>query len=539
MKFGPVPVTQAEGAILAHSVTAGETRLKKGRRLSAEDLKVLAAAGAEDVVVARLEAGDVAEDEAARRLAAALLAPGLTASAAFAGRVNLYAEAAGVVTIDGDRLTRLNRLDEGLTVGTLPDLATVAEGQMIATIKIIPFAAPEKALAAAENLAAGEALIALHAFRPHGAGLVLTTLPGQKPSLAEKAERVVAERLARAGSRLEAVRVVDHDTKSITDAVTELSSLTCGPILVLGATATVDRRDVVPAGIAAAGGEIAHFGMPVDPGNLLAIGRLGDADVVIMPGCARSPKLNGFDWVLERLLAGLPVGPDEITAMGLGGLLKEIPSRPQPRAAAKQSARAPKIAAILLAAGRSRRMGKANKLLEDIYGIPMIARVADALQASKAEPIIAVTGHEAERIDEALQKHGFIRVHNPDYADGLSTSLVAGLGTLPSDCDGFLVCLGDMPTLGPQIIDRLIAAFSPEDGRRICVPTFNGKRGNPVLWDRSFAEPMAELKGDVGAKHLIGENEDVVAEVAMDDAAVLSDIDTPAALAQLRAKMGG
>lgn len=539
MKFGPVPVSEAEGAILAHSITAGKTRLKKGRRLVAGDLDILAAAGVDTVVVAQLEADDVAEDDAAGRLATALLAPGLTASAPFAGRVNLYAESAGVVAIKGDFLTRLNRLDEGLTVGTLPDHATIAEGQMIATIKIIPFAVPEAALAEAEDLADEGSVLALHPFRPLSAGLVLTTLPGQKPSLAEKAERVVAERLQRAGSRLEAVRNVNHDTASITDAVAELSALACDPILVLGATATVDRRDCIPAGIEAAGGAIAHFGMPVDPGNLLAVGRLGDADVVILPGCARSPKLNGFDWVLERLLAGLPVGPEQITAMGLGGLLKEIPSRPQPRHAAKPATHAPKIAAILLAAGRSRRMGKINKLLEDVYGIPMIARVAEALQASQAEPVIAVTGHEAERIGKALQKHRFTRVHNPDYADGLSTSLVAGLGQLPPDCDGFLVCLGDMPTLGPEIIDRLIAAFSPQDGRRICVPTFNGKRGNPVLWDRSFAESMAELKGDVGAKHLIGENEDVVAEVAMDDAAVLSDIDTPAALAQLRAKIGG
>ena len=539
MRFGPVPVSEANGAILAHSVAAGEKRLKKGRRLVAADLKVLAAAGIDTVVVARLEAGDIAEDEAAGRLAAALHTPGLTASAAFAGRVNLYAEAAGIAAIDGTRLARLNRLDEGLTVGTLPDHAAVAEGQMIATIKIIPFAVPEAALAEAEALAAGGPTITLHPFRPRGAGLILTTLPGQKPSLAEKAERVVAERLQRAGSRLEAVRIVTHDTASITDAVAELSALTCDPILVLGATATVDRRDCIPAGIEAAGGAIAHFGMPVDPGNLLAIGRLGDADAIILPGCARSPKLNGFDWVLERLLAGLPVGPEQITAMGLGGLLKEIPSRPQPRRAAKPATQAPKIAAILLAAGRSRRMGRVNKLLEDIYGIPMVARVADALRASRADPVIAVTGHEAERVGAALRKHGFVRVHNPDYADGLSTSLVAGLGELPPDRDGFLVCLGDMPTLAPEIIDRLIAAFSPEDGRRICVPTFNGKRGNPVLWDRSFAESMTELKGDVGAKHLIGENEDVVAEVAMDDAAVLSDIDTPAALAQLRAKIGG
>src|SRR5207247_3550875 len=158
-------------------------------------------------------------------------------------------------------------------------------------------------------------------------------------------------------------------------------------VFVHGASAIVDRRDVIPEAVVAAGGRVDHFGMPVDPGNLLLLGHVGDTPVLGLPGCARSPQVNGFDWVLERLVSGLPVGPREIMRMGSGGLLAEIPSRPLPRAAASPAPNAkpperapppgPRIAALLLAAGQSRRMGGPNKLLADIDGRPMVARVAE------------------------------------------------------------------------------------------------------------------------------------------------------------------
>jgi molybdenum cofactor cytidylyltransferase len=114
-----------------------------------------------------------------------------------------------------------------------------------------------------------------------------------------------------------------------------------------------------------------------------------------------------------------------------------------------------------------------------------------------------------------------------------STSLQIGIAALPANIDGALVCLGDMPLVTAAVLDRLIAAFSPLEGRAICVPTWNGKRGNPVLWDRRFFAAMADLAGDVGAKHLIGEHADLVCESYVHDA-VLTDIDTPEALAAFR-----
>src|SRR5262249_1952022 len=289
-----------------------------------------------------------------------------------------------------------------------------------------------------------------------------------------------------------------------------------------------------------AGGRVDHFGMPVDPGNLLLLGRLADDTPVLgLPGCVRSPKVNGFDWALQRMVADLPVTRSDIMRMGAGGLLKEIPMRPQPRAGADGVAsvattRTPKVAAIVLAAGRSSRMGSANKLLADVEGVPMVRRVVEAAIASPARPTIVVTGNEQGKVQAALRGCRVTFGHNARFAEGMSTSLQAGLAALPTTVDGALICLGDMPLVTATAIDRLIAAFNPVEGRAICVPTWNGKRGNPVLWDRRFFAAMADLAGDVGAKHLIGEHADLVAEVAMPDDAVLTDIAAPEALAAPR-----
>jgi molybdenum cofactor cytidylyltransferase len=344
------------------------------------------------------------------------------------------------------------------------------------------------------------------------------------------------------GSTLLLERRCAHASAALSPAIGDAVAAGAELVLVAGASAILDRRDVIPAAIVAAGGQVEHFGMPVDPGNLMLMGKLGAVPVLGLPGCARSPKVNGFDWVLQRLLAELPAGPAEIMAMGVGGLLADIPNRPLPRALATAEVpsapiqpRAPRVAALVLAAGQSRRMGTLNKLLIEIDGVPMVRRVVEVLGQSRAAPIIVVTGHEAERVAAALRDLPVTIVHNPDYAQGLSTSLRRGLPALPPESDGALVCLGDMPRVSAAEIDRLIAAFNPVEGRAICVPTRQGKRGNPVLWSRRFFEEMMQVAGDVGARHLIGAYPEMVAEVEMADDGVLTDIDTPQALAKLAA----
>jgi molybdenum cofactor cytidylyltransferase len=540
MKFGEVALAEAAGAILAHSLKLGSTALKKGRRLSPADVEAIAAAGLDRIVVARLEPGELGEDEAARRIAAAAAGPGIAAAPPFTGRANLFAEAKGLLVFDRERLDRLNLVDEAVTLGTLPPFAVVEPRQMVATVKIIPFGVPAPVVErCVEAAASGGPLLRVAAFAPRTVGLVQTRLPGLKESILDKTREVTEARLAALGCRLLFEERCEHRTEALAPLIRNAVGRGVDLLFVHGASAIVDRRDVIPAAITAAGGHVEHFGMPVDPGNLLLLGRIGERVVLGLPGCARSPKENGFDWVLQRLVAGLPVGPAEIMRMGAGGLLAEIPSRPLPRAEARPAPEArppqkgPRIAILLLAAGQSRRMGGPNKLLMPIDGVPMVARVAQRLLAAHARPLIAVLGKDAEAVDAALGKLPVERVYNPDFAQGLSSSLKRGLAALPEDVDGVLVCLGDMPLVSGRHLDRLIAAFNPLEGRAIIVPTRRGKRGNPVLWAKRFFPEMAALAGDVGAKHLIGEHAELVAEVEMDDEAILVDVDTPEALAAL------
>jgi molybdenum cofactor cytidylyltransferase len=545
MKFGEVPVAEAEGAVLAHSLKLGAVALKKARVLSRADLDVIAKAGLSQIVVAQLEPGDVGEDEAARRVAAAAAGDEVEPAAPFTGRANLFAQTRGLLVFDRERLDRLNLVDEAITLGTLPPFAVVEPRMMVATVKIVPFAAPAEAVERCVEAARSDGpLLSIAPFQPRSVGLVQTRLPGLKESILDKTREVTEGRLRALGCRLVCEERCGHAAAELAPLIRDAMGRGIDILLIHGASAILDRRDVIPAAIVAAGGRIEHFGMPVDPGNLLLLGHVGKRTVLGLPGCARSPKINGFDWVLERVVAGLPVGWGEIMRMGSGGLLAEIPSRPLPRAEAtptierKSEAKpqGPRIAALLLAAGQSRRMGGPNKLLAEINGTPMVAHVARRLLASRARPIIAVLGNQADAVDTALGKLPVERVQNPEFVTGLSTSLKRGVSALPSDIDGVIVCLGDMPLISGRHLDRLIAAFNPLEGRAIIVPTRRGKRGNPVLWSKRFLPEMAELVGDVGAKHLIGEHAELVAEVEMDDDAVLVDIDTPEALEALREK---
>jgi len=294
----------------------------------------------------------------------------------------------------------------------------------------------------------------------------------------------------------------------------------------------VDRRDVGPAAIVRAGGVIDHFGMPVDPGNLLLMGHAGSVPVVGLPGCARSPKLNGFDWVLARVMADVPVTPEDIMDMGAGGLLAEIPTRPSPREGKPKPQRAPRVAAVVLVAGQSSRMGE-NKLLADLRGQPMIRHTVAAM-CQAADVTVVVTGRDAGGIEAALEGLDVRFVHNPRYAEGLAGSLREGIAALPPDIDAVVVALGDMPLVGPDVVRRLIAAFNPAEHRSICVPVFGSERGNPVLWARQHFAALQGLSGDRGARALFASLSEEIVEVAMPDDAVLTDADTPEALARLR-----
>ncbi|MDB5486018.1 MAG: 4-diphosphocytidyl-2C-methyl-D-erythritol synthase, partial [Tardiphaga sp.] len=380
--------------------------------------------------------------------------------------------------------------------------------------------------------AAGQDALRIAPYVVSNVGVVSTMLPGLSPKVIDKTLRVTAERLAPTGATIIAERRVDHDEHALAKAIQELLARGAELVIVFGASAIADRRDVIPAAIEQSGGAITHFGMPVDPGNLLLIGNVKGVPVLGAPGCARSPVENGFDWVLMRLLAGIEVTRDDLTAMGVGGLLMEIVTRPQPRIpVADQTS---KIAALVLAAGRATRMGGPNKLLAELNGKPLVRIVVEQALASQASSVTVVTGHQAREVEAALRGLNVSFVHNPQFADGLATSVKAGIAALPDNAAGAVVCLGDMPLIDAKLLDRLIAAFAPERGALITVPVNEGRRGNPVLWSRRFFAELMTLDGDVGARHLIAKHAVAVAEVPVEGQGAFLDIDTPQALAAAR-----
>jgi molybdenum cofactor cytidylyltransferase len=537
MKFGPVPLNQAEGGIAVHSIRQGGLVLKKGTRIGKAEIAALAAAGIPELTVARLEPDDIPEDTAAGEIAAAIAGEGVHVERAFTGRSNLFAESAGVLVVDRAAVDALNSVDPSITLATLPAFAPVVAGKMIATVKIIPFAVSQAARDAALAAAAkARPLVRVAPYRVRRLGIVSTVLPGLADKVIEKTLRITAERIAPAGARIVAERRVPHETAALAVAIRDVLDAGAELVIVFGASAIADTRDVIPAAIEAVGGEIGHFGMPVDPGNLLLIAQAQGRPILGAPGCARSPKENGFDWVLMRLLAGLEVSREDIIGMGVGGLLMEIVTRPQPREV-PPAADGRRVGAIVLAAGRSTRMGGPNKLLAEIGGKPLVRFVAEQALASRAAPVIVVTGHERAKVEAALAGLRVRFVHNPDFAAGLSTSLKAGLAALPGEVDGAIVCLGDMPQVTASLIDRMLEAFDPARGALVVVPTIDGKRGNPVVWSRRFFPDLMALEGDVGARHLIATYADAVTEVPLEDSAALTDVDTPDALLAVKAEL--
>ncbi|WP_204113977.1 molybdopterin-binding protein [Shimia biformata] len=331
MKFGPVSVSKARGAILAHSIKPeGGRRIAKGTVLGDGELAALMSAGVATVVVARPDPGDVTEDAAALELARAIVpephVQGLRISGAGTGRVNLYATGPGVVRVATDKVAAINGGDPMITIATVPPFHRVDAGGMVATIKIISYAVGGAALRDACASAVGALAVAAPVLKT--ATLIETVIGSDTPS--DKGRASMAGRLDRLGVSLAPRLLVPHDTAAIAAAI---EAATSDLVLILTGSATSDAHDVAPEALRQAGGAVARFGMPVDPGNLLFLGNRGATPVIGLPGCARSPALNGADWVLERVVCGIPVSAGDIAAMGVGGLLKEIPTRPMPRRA--------------------------------------------------------------------------------------------------------------------------------------------------------------------------------------------------------------
>ena len=528
--FGAVDPADAVDAVLAHATFVGTTRWAKGRRLSVADASVARAAGVTSVTVARAGPGAVGEDAAATALASRLAGSSVVAAAAAHGRVNLIAAVAGLTRVDPATVDAVNAVDERITLGTLAPLTPVAAGAVVATIKIIPFAVPGRVLAAA--CAAVAQPLGVAPFVARRFVLIQTRLDGTSDKLLARTDAVTRARIARLGGEL-----AGGWTECRHEAATLAAALAAIPrgatLLIAGASATADRRDVVPAAIVAAGGRIERLGMPVDPGNLLVLAELDGQPVIGLPGCARSPKRNGFDLVLERLAAGLAVTARDIAAMGSGGLLPEA-ERPQPRVATKAAVDM-LVGAVVLAAGRSTRMGAANKLMAILGDRPVVAHTLDAIAAAGLPPPVVVVGHMADPVRAAVGAQAADIVFAPDFADGMSRSLAAGLAAAPAAWDAALIVLGDMPRVDAATLAMIAAAV--RDASTVVVPVTGGRRGNPVAWGRAHWPRLLALRGDTGARALL--DTVVVDEVEVGDCGIFADVDTPEALAALVGGSGG
>ena len=529
MKFGPVAVADAEDTILAHAVQAGGKRLKKGSRLDRAALDALEAAGIAEVIVARLDPGDVDENAAAAALAAAFSGEGVVAAPPGTGRANLHAARRGLFRADRDLVDALNLIDPAITFASLDDRTVVEAGDMVATIKIIPLAVPSKSLERAKAAIAAPGLAEVKPLRAARVGMVATKLPTVKASVMEKTRATTAERLRALGSELVFCIDVAHETQATADGIREAlrhSDL----VLVFGASAVTDADDVIPAAIRAAGGRVERVGMPVDPGNLLVMGSVDAVPVIGAPGCARSPKENGFDWVLARILSGEDVRSDDIARLGVGGLLMEIPTRPQPRESMER-AREEGISIVLLAAGSASRMGTSagHKLLAEFDGEPLIRRLAARAKASAARDVIVVLGHRAADIRAALAGIDVRTIDNSDHATGMASSLKVGISALSPGCAGAMILLGDMPGVTTADLDRLISTFSSAGGTSIVRACDGEMRGNPVILPHGLVPDLMKLEGDAGARGLIETSGYPIIDVDIGAAARL-DVDTPDAV---------
>lgn len=542
MIFARYGCSEAEGVVLAHTLRLSNRTIKKGKTLTADDLADIQRDRIHYVTGVRLERDDTDEDRAAVAVATALAGPNLTIGKPMGGRCNLYAKHSGVAEIDRVRIDLINLSDGGITVATLPEYAEAVAEQAVASIKVIPFAVSQKMVERCVVLAEGEVpAVALKAYRPQRAALILTEAPGLKSSVLDLTRKVTQQRLESIGSRVVSEHRCAHSIDAVSEALQRALAGDCDMVLICGATVTVDTDDIVPAAIVREGGEIDHFGMPVEPGNMLLLAHHGSRTIINLPGCSRSPKLNGLDWVLQRTLADISVSRRDIQLMGVGGLIKDIPhverikkQRSQNKVSnelGKQNS--PRIAAVILAAGRSSRMGEQNKLLATVGEAPMVTHVAAAAQASDAEQVIVVTDHEAERVQQALAALEVGNVYNPDYATGMASSLRCGLDAVSHEMDGVIILLGDMPFVTARQINELIDEFNPNMERDIVAPFRDGRRGNRVLWARRYFPAMKALTGDTGARGLLKEQAANVWDVLVSCDAVFKDFDTPEALASI------
>jgi molybdenum cofactor cytidylyltransferase len=518
----------AIGQLIAHGQNLENGKIRKGTIISEEDVSKLQIANIKKITCAIPEAGDVNENIAASRLASALDTSGIRTDSAATGRVNFYAKKTGLIRYDFNLIRKFNSIDEAITLALVPHNQLLAKNNMAATLKIIPFFVKEQALKHAEDLLSEFGGFDFFPLSSRKVWLIQTRLTGQKDRLFDATKKVTEARLNPLGAELIGETRTNHDIKEVATAINQAKLNAAEIILISGGTAIIDRNDIIPEGIKISGGNIDHFGLPVDPGNLLLLGHHGNTRIVGMPGCSRSPKLNGLDWVLHLDMAGITLDKNELAELASGGLLMEIASRPLPRKLVGKWEDKQNIAGIILAAGESRRMGKINKLLQEIDGVPMIRKITEAMLASNLNSVFLVLGHDAETVANTVKDLPVKFIFNPDYRQGQSQSIRHAIVSLNKEVTDVLISLGDMPLIGTELINQLIDKHVELQNSKnhITLPEYKGKRGNPVIWGEAFFEELKSLSGDVGGRALFEAHPAAVNPFSINEDSILKDVDT-------------
>ena len=530
MKIKSLAPQDSIGAVLAQTYNLPGKVISKGTFVTNEFVGYFKTGNVKTILCAVPEEGDIHEDEAAEAISSAIDKNQIYADKASTGRVNFKSQSLCLVRYDRDFIKELNLVDESIAFSIVEHNQLLAEGDLIATLKIIPFFMQKKYVDRVIKILAKDELFKIHSLKKKEVTLIQTCFEWQKKSIFTATSNVTKARLEALGCSLKKETLINHDYDTLRTIIR--SSVKNGPevLLVSGASAITDRSDYIPKAILAEGGEIIQYGLAVDPGNLLLIGKVGNTTVIGMPGCARSPKLNGFDWVLQLLMADIPINREELADMGAGGLLMEIASRPLPRALAKSvSKRETKVMGVILAAGNSTRMGKDNKLLRNIGDAPLIRNTAIEMLKSDLDSCSIVLGYQSDKVADVIKDLNINLILNPLWKEGQASSLRAAINTLDSTYSDLLIMLGDLPGIKSSHINSIIEEHLLTDNRKskITIPSFKGQKGNPVIWGRSFFHDLSNLEGDVGGRTLFSEHPAAINILEMNDPWVVKDADTP------------
>ena len=530
MKIKSLAPQDSIGAVLAQTYNLPGKVISKGTFVTNEFVGYFKTCNVKTILCAVPEEGDIHEDEAAEAISSAIDKNHIYADKASTGRVNFKSQSLCLVRYDRDFIKEVNLVDESIAFSIVEHNQLLAEGDLIATLKIIPFFMQKKYVDRVIKILAKDELFKIHSLKKKEVTLIQTCFEWQKKSIFTATSNVTKARLEALGCSLNKEKLINHDYDTLRAIIR--SSVKNEPeiLLVSGASAITDRSDYIPKAILSEGGEIIQYGLAVDPGNLLLIGKVGNTTVIGMPGCARSPKLNGFDWVLQLLMADIPINREELADMGAGGLLMEIASRPLPRALAKSvSKREKKVMGVILAAGNSTRMGKDNKLLRNIGTAPLIRNTAIEMLKSDLDTCSIVLGYQSDKVADVIKDLNINLILNPLWKEGQASSLRAAINTLDSTYSDLLIMLGDLPGIKSSHINSIIEEHLLTDNRKskITIPSFKGQKGNPVIWGRSFFHDLSNLEGDVGGRTLFSEHPAAINILEMNDPWVVKDADTP------------